>query len=160
VSGPVPLHRVEEVLLAELARGPSLLCDLAAALGRDEAPALVFAEAALRSLRARGLVRVEPGPDGLVRWRAEDDIDGWIHRPALAHGFRPQDEPELTPAQVAIHALEPKLADVRRILFHAGETRSAFRERVRRLAGEAQQLHREVLEALLAAARAKEAQQP
>ncbi len=68
MTAPVPFHQVEAVLIAELADGPRLLCDLAAALGRPDAAGAVIVEAALRSMRARGLVRSGPGPDGVSRW--------------------------------------------------------------------------------------------
>ncbi len=72
----VPFHQVEAVLLAELADGPGIVADLAEAIGRPDASGLVIAEAALRSMRARGLVRSEPGPDGVVRWAWVPGVGG------------------------------------------------------------------------------------
>jgi hypothetical protein len=46
---------------------------------------------------------------------------------------------------VSLYALEEKLADVRRILIHAGQTRTPLRPEVRALAGLAEQLHHQVL---------------
>ena len=66
--------------------------------------------------------------------------------------FRPrviqsEDEPELTDEQVSLYALEAKLADVRRILVHAGSTRAeAFRSDVRALGSLVEELHHQVLE--------------
>lgn len=65
---PVPFHRLEPALLAELADGPRRVVDLAAAVGRPTLGGGVVVAAALRSMRARGLVRFEPGPDGVTRW--------------------------------------------------------------------------------------------
>jgi hypothetical protein len=64
-------------------------------------------------------------------------------------GIRPEDEPELSPEAVALLALEPKLADVRRILVHAGHVRCPYRSEVRALGALAEQLHRQVLMAAL-----------
>ncbi len=69
MRAPVPFHQVEAVILAELADGPRIIADLAEAVGRPEASGVVIVEAALRSMKARGLVRSGPGPDGVVRWR-------------------------------------------------------------------------------------------
>ncbi len=75
--------------------------------------------------------------DGTERWR--------FPRP---HPWKPGDEVELTPEEVQLHALEERLADVRRLLVHAGHVRCPFRPDVRALTALVDQLHHQVLEAV------------
>ncbi len=69
--------------------------------------------------------------------------------PCKKWGFASENVMELTPDQVALHALEPKLADVRRILLVASTTRTPLKPEVRALAHLAEELHHRVLRELV-----------
>jgi hypothetical protein len=68
MSGPVPFDQLEAALGAALADGPATVADLAEAVGRGTLGGGVVVEAALRALRARGLVQDVTRADGVRRW--------------------------------------------------------------------------------------------
>ena len=74
--------------------------------------------------------------------------------PCKRWGFEREDTPELTPAAVALYDLEGRLADVRKLLFHASRTRCPARGEVKALADLARDIHHRVLRELVGESRA------
>lgn len=76
MTAPVPLRELEPALVAALADGPQPLWRLAEAVGYADPPDAGIVEAALRSLKRRGLVRTEAGSDGVWAWSTTVKGDG------------------------------------------------------------------------------------
>jgi hypothetical protein len=69
---------------------------------------------------------------------------------APSYPWQPEDAPELGREETALHALEGRLADVRRLLLSAARVRSPLRREVLALAELSGDLHRQVLEGIAA----------